>query len=172
MRNPRLVITMTVAAVALAASVACGGAGTPDGPTRPPVIVKTTPATKSTTKVPTTAPTTPEAPPVTDTPPVGPAAKPRSASQQNADKMAASYLENQSFPRKGLIDQLTYEGFTKAEAISAVDSLHVDWNEQAVLTAKTYLDGQSFSRKSLIAQLEFEGFTAAQAKYGVSKTGL
>lgn len=170
MRNPRLVITMTAAAIALAASVACGGAGTPDGPTRPPVIVKTTAPTTPPTTSPTTASTT--NPPVTDAPPVAPAVKPRSASQQNADKMAASYLENQSFPRKGLIDQLTYEGFTKAEATSAVDSLHVDWNEQAAKTAQTYLDGQSFSRKSLIAQLEFEGFTAAQAKYGVSKTGL
>lgn len=169
MPSPRLVISLTAAAIALAASVACGGAGTPDGPTRPPVIVKTTAPTTPPTTSPTTASTT--NPPI-PTPVTPPAAKPRSASQQNADKMAASYLDTQSFSRSGLIDQLTYEGFTKKEAASAVDSVHADWNAQAAAHAKSYLENQAFSKKSLIEQLEYDGFTTAQAKYGVSKTGL
>lgn len=174
MPSPRLVISLTAAALAFAASIACGGAGTPDGPTRPPVIVETTPTTKPTTKPPVnpTTATTETAPPTT--PPVAtpPAAKPRSASQQNADRMAASYLDDQSFSRKGLIGQLGYEGFTKAEATAAVDSVHADWNAQAAAHAKSYLENQAFSKKSLTAQLEYDGFTPAQAKYGVSKSGL
>jgi len=60
-------------------------------------------------------------------------------------------------------------------ATSAVDSLHIDFNEQAYKSAKTYLDMSGFSRKGLIEQLESdagEGFTHAQAVYGVSKAGL
>lgn len=98
--------------------------------------------------------------------------KPLSVEQVNANEAAASYLTTQSFSRKSLIHQLEFEGYGSKAATTAVDSLHADWNEQAVLSAKSYLDGQSFSKKSLIHQLEFEGFTSVQAKYGVSKTGL
>lgn len=170
MPSPRLVISLTAAAIAFAASIACGGAGTPNGPTRPPVIVKTTPTTKPPVN-PTTATASSTTPPVIPPLPGG-AAKPRSASQQNADRMAASYLDTQSFSRKGLIGQLGYEGFTKAEATAAVDSVHADWNAQAAAHAKSYLETQAFSKKSLTAQLEYDGFTPAQAKYGVSKSGL
>ena len=51
----------------------------------------------------------------------------------------------------------------------AVNHIHVNWNAQAVKSAKDYLDYQSFSRSGLIGQLEFEGFTHSQAAYGVSK---
>ena len=62
-----------------------------------------------------------------------------------------------------------YEGFTKTVATFAVDSLEVDWKEQAYLSGKDYLDLTSFSLKGLIGQLEYEGFTAKQAKYGTTR---
>jgi Host cell surface-exposed lipoprotein len=93
-------------------------------------------------------------------------------SQQNAIDKAASYLDYSSFSRTGLIEQLEYEGFSKADATFAVDHITVDWNEQAWEKAKAYLDYSSFSRKGLIEQLEYEGFTNAQATYGVNKVGL
>jgi hypothetical protein len=60
-------------------------------------------------------------------------------------------------------------------ATRAVDSLHVNWNEQAAKAAKEYLSTQSFSRRGLIQQLETdagEGFSHSQAVYGVDKAGL
>jgi len=93
-------------------------------------------------------------------------------SQQNAVKSARNYLTIMSFPRKGLIKQLEFEGYSTEDATYGVDYNNTDWNEQAVKSAKNYLDTMSFSRKSLIQQLEFEGFTHEQAVHGVDATGL
>ena len=91
--------------------------------------------------------------------------------QENARNSAESYLEGQAFSRSGLIKQLKFEGFSKADAVYAVDAVSPDWNRQAAKSAKSYLDGQSFSASGLQDQLEFEGFTATQAAYGVDKAG-
>ena len=77
-----------------------------------------------------------------------------------------------AFSRKGLIEQLAFEGFSNADATFGADSISANWNEQAAKKAKSYLDVTSFSRSGLIEQLEFEGFTPAQAEHGVSTTGL
>jgi len=89
-------------------------------------------------------------------------------SQENARESAESYLSFSAFSRSGLIDQLEFEGFSKADATAAVDSIDVDWNEQAAKSAENYLEFSSFSRSGLVDQLEFEGFTSSQAEYGVS----
>ena len=89
---------------------------------------------------------------------------------QASDK-AQSYLRHTSFSRTGLIDQLIFEGFDKAEATKAVDSLNIDWNAQAVAKANSYLSHTSFSKSGLTEQLKFEGFTSAQAAYGVANVG-
>jgi hypothetical protein len=91
-----------------------------------------------------------------------------SSGQENARQQAESYLGFQSFSRKGLIEQLKFEGYSLADATYAVDNVVVDWNEQAALKAQSYLDLQSFSRSGLYEQLLYEGFTRAQANYGVS----
>jgi hypothetical protein len=67
---------------------------------------------------------------------------------------------------------LEYEGYSTDDATWAVDSLNINWNEQAAKTAKDYLDYSSFSRSGLIDQLEYDGYTATQAEYGVSQAGL
>jgi colicin import membrane protein len=76
------------------------------------------------------------------------------------------------FSRSGLIEQLEFEGFSEEDAEFAVDSLDVDWMEQAAIVAESYLENMHFSRQGLIDQLEFEGFTTEQAEYGVTETGL
>lgn len=88
-------------------------------------------------------------------------------SQENAVESATSYLSFSSFSRSGLIDQLKFEGFSRADAATAVDSLNIDWNEQAAKSAESYLDTSSFSRSGLIEQLEYEGFSRSEAEYGV-----
>lgn len=93
------------------------------------------------------------------------------AQEQAIDK-ANEYLDYTAFSEKGLIAQLKFEGFSKADATFAVEHIEVDWNEQAALKAQEYLDYTSFSRSGLIKQLEFEGFTHKQAVHGVDAVGL
>ena len=86
----------------------------------------------------------------------------------NALKQADSYLSHSAFSRSGLIDQLVYHGYTRDEAIYAVNTCGADWEEQAALKAASYLSHSAFSKKELIEQLEYEGFTHAQAVHGVN----
>jgi hypothetical protein len=94
------------------------------------------------------------------------------AAQENAVASAQDYLDYGAFSRKGLIDQLEFEGYSTKDATYAVDHIEVDWNEQAAASAKDYLDYDSFSHKGLVDQLKFEGFTPEQAEYGVTQAGL
>ncbi len=90
---------------------------------------------------------------------------------------ANGYLsEGQGFSQQGLLQQLTADagdGFTESQAEYAINSLHPDWDAQAVDAAKGYLgDGEGFSRSSLIQQLTSsygDGFTESQAEYAVNK---
>jgi hypothetical protein len=93
-------------------------------------------------------------------------------SQKNARLKAQQYLKYSSFSRSGLISQLEYEQFSTADATYAVDSLNVNWNEQAVEKAQEYLRYSAFSRGGLIDQLIYEGFSRSEAEYGVNATGL
>lgn len=148
------ILTAGAVSLALAGTIACGGASTPDA----------TPGYATAPAASAEAGSKPAA--KAKTPPV-------SAEQRNATRSAESYLDGGSgFSRKSLISQLKYEGFSVNAATAAVDSLHVDWNAQAEIKAKSYLDGSAFSRKSLLAQLKYEGFTAEQAAHGVKKAGL
>jgi hypothetical protein len=98
--------------------------------------------------------------------------------EQNAIKAANQYLESSAFSRKGLIQQLSADagsGFPLAVATHAVDSLNINYNEQAAKAAKQYLESSAFSRNGLIQQLDSDagsGFTYAQAVYGVDHAGL
>ncbi|HTN79281.1 MAG TPA: Ltp family lipoprotein [Acidimicrobiales bacterium] len=112
--------------------------------------------------------------------PVAPTPAPAklTAGQTNAIRSAQDYLRLMAFSRAGLIEQLSSpygEGYSVADATFAVDSLNVDWNEQAAKKAKEYLAVMPFSRAGLIEQLSSpygEGFTYDQAVYGVNAAGL
>jgi hypothetical protein len=105
-----------------------------------------------------------------------------SVSQENAIEEARSYLRSMAFSRQGLIDQLSSEygsKFPLADAEFAVayieNNSEVDWNAQAVKSAKEYLDSSSFSCNGLIDQLSSEygsKFTESQATYGATQAGL
>ena len=156
--------------IAIAAFVIIGVAATSNDPTTtsPNVTATTTvfaPAAVDTTPAPTAPPAT--KPPVTTRP------KPKlTASQEQAIGTARDYLDTSYFSRTGLIDQLKFEQYSKADATFAVNYLHVDWKEQAVGTARDYLDTSHFSRGGLIGQLKFEGYTTAEAVYAADKVGL
>ena len=81
------------------------------------------------------------------------------------------------FSRAGLIEQLSSDagdGYSAVDAKAAVDSLSVDWNENAAKSAKQYLDMSGFSCKGLIEQLSSSAgdkYTVAQATYGARAVG-
>ncbi|GAB6897717.1 Ltp family lipoprotein [Kineosporia succinea] len=94
--------------------------------------------------------------------------------EENAVGKAQSYLDSgMGFSKKGLVEQLKYEGFDAADAKTAVDTLGSArlWNEQAAAKAQSYMDSQSFSASGLAEQLKYEGFTAKQVAYGVKSVG-
>jgi len=93
-------------------------------------------------------------------------------SQQNAIRAAEDYLRFSAFSRKGLIEQLKFEGYSTEDATLAVDTIVVDWKEQAARSAESYLSFTAFSRSGLIDQLVFEGFTREEAEHGVDEAGL
>lgn len=89
----------------------------------------------------------------------------------NVVKTARNYLNFMSFSRKGLIEQLVYEGYSTESAEYAVDNIGADWNQQCAKKAKDYLEFMSFSREGLYDQLAYEGFTDEQIQYGLSQVG-
>ena len=97
--------------------------------------------------------------------------------QLNAVRSAENYLNFTGFSRDGLIQQLSSsagDGYDVADATVAVDSLNVDWNEQAVRSAKQYLDLTGFSCNGLIEQLSSSAgskYTVDQARYGAQQAG-
>jgi hypothetical protein len=97
--------------------------------------------------------------------------------QNNAVRSAKQYLSIQGFSRDGLIQQLSSEagdGYPLADATIAVDSLDVDWNEQAARSAKNYLQIMGFSCDGLIQQLSSSAgdkYTESQAAYGAQQAG-
>lgn len=90
---------------------------------------------------------------------------------KNALGKAQQYLKFTSFSKKGLIEQLEYEGYSVEEATYAVETIQVDWNDQCAKKAQQYLNFTSFSRKGLADQLEYEGFTSSQIAYGLAAVG-
>lgn len=130
-----------------------------------------TTAEATTTTEEATTTTEPPPPPTTTTAPPDPY-EGESVSQRNARRSASQYLDFTAFSRSGLIGQLEFEGYSTADATYAVDSLDVDWNEQAAKSAAQYLEFSAFSRSGLIDQLVFEGYTREQAEYGVNAVGL
>jgi len=87
------------------------------------------------------------------------------------------YLSLQGFSRRGLIEQLSSpygDGYDLADATAAVDSLPVDWNEQAVRSATQYLQMMGFSCRGLIEQLSSDAgdkYSTDQATYGARQAG-
>ena len=65
------------------------------------------------------------------------AANAMTVSQEQAVAKAESYLELTAFSRKGLIEQLRFEQFSKADATFAVDHITVNWKEQAAKKAQS-----------------------------------
>ena len=97
--------------------------------------------------------------------------------QKNAARSAKQYLSVAGFSRDGLIQQLSSDagdGYEISDATVAVDSLNIDWNQEAVKSAKQYLSMMGFSCKGLIHQLSSSAgdkYTVDQATCGAKQAG-
>ena len=97
--------------------------------------------------------------------------------QNNAARSAKQYLSMTGFSRAGLIHQLSSDagdGYDISDSTVAVDSLNIDWNQEAVKSAKEYLSMTGFSCKGLIKQLSSSAgdkYTVDQATYGAKQAG-
>ena len=130
-----------------------------------PVVEKTTPApTPAKTETKTTPAPTP-------TPTPAPTSS-ETVSQKNAVAKAKSYLNYTAFSHDGLVAQLEYDQFSRADAVYGANNSGANWNEQAAKKAKAYMEYSAFSRGSLIDQLKYDQFTQAQAEYGANAVGL
>ena len=95
----------------------------------------------------------------------------------NAVRSAQQYLSISGFSRDGLIEQLSSDAgdrYNISDATSAVDSLNVDWNQQAARSAKQYLEIQGFSCDGLVEQLSSSAgnkYTVSQATFGAQQAG-
>lgn len=88
--------------------------------------------------------------------------------KSNALKSAQAYIRTMPFSKKGLIEQLEYEGYSTDEATYGAENCGANWKEQAAISAKNYLKTMSFSRSGLKDQLIYEGYTSEEAEHGVS----
>jgi Host cell surface-exposed lipoprotein len=171
-----LLLISVIAGVATA-----GKTPTSSHTTNPPAAA----ASSSTTQAPANTTTQPAASQPTSAPaaapsPAAPPPPQYTASQEQAIQAAQGYLsDGEGFSYQGLIDQLDSpdgDGFSQADATVAVNSLNVNWNQQAVESAQGYMsDGQGFSACGLVQQLDSpdgEQFTQAQAEYAVGQVGL
>lgn len=119
----------------------------------------------------------PDAPPAPAPVEAGEPANTLTGPQNNAARSAAQYIDMTGFSRDGLIDQLSSDagnGYSVPDATAAVDSLNIDWNEQAVRSAKQYLEMTGFSCKGLIDQLSSDAgskYTKSQATHGAQQAG-
>lgn len=91
-----------------------------------------------------------------------------SGTKQTAVECALDYLDALYFSREGLIAQLVYEGYAEDESAAAVDSLSVDWFDQAAGAAMDYLEFDSYSELDLGQSLLNAGFLPEEAKYGAA----
>jgi hypothetical protein len=164
-------------AAVFGALVLIAGCGTEEGGT-PAAAEQAATVTVTETEVVTETEAAPPAEAETETKPAPkpkPKPKPKpelTVAQENAIESARSYLDFAGFSRKGLIDQLVYEGYSKKDATIAVDRIKPNWGKEAVQSAESYLEFSSFSRSGLIEQLEYEGFTSGQATFAANKVGL
>lgn len=110
-------------------------------------------------------------------PAVPPSAPSMTSAQRNAVRSAESYLQLSGFSKQGLIDQLSSQygdRYSVADAAVAVESLNVDWSEQAARSAQNYLAMSGFSCRGLIDQLSSrhgDKYTAQQAAAGAKRAG-
>ncbi len=95
-------------------------------------------------------------------------------SQTNALRSAKDHLEYSGYSRIGLIEELReIDRYSVSDATAAVDSLNIDWKEQAVKSAKDHLEYSGYSRIGLIEELrEIDRYSVSDATAAVDSLNI
>ena len=88
---------------------------------------------------------------------------------ENAIESAEAYSNIFAYSKKGLIENLKYEGFSEEIAECAAKSINANWKENCVRSAHSYLEIISYSKEELIHQLDYDGFTAEEIDYAMNQ---
>lgn len=83
-------------------------------------------------------------------------------------KKASWYVENTSSSRMEIIAILRKMEYPMEDCLAAIDSLNVNWNNQAKKAADNYLKIAKFNKDELVSQLQFDGFTLEEAQFGAN----
>ena len=159
------ITTIAIAAVCAVALSGCGAELEAASQTDASATTATESSESTEDATPETTSAAPKPKPVKSTPSL-------TVAQENAREAAESYLGFSGFSKNGLVEQLEFEGYEKADIDAALATMKVDWKAEAVESAESYLDMTSFSRQGLIDQLTFEGYTTKQASYAADAVGL
>lgn len=95
--------------------------------------------------------------------------------QQKVANKASEYLDQQAYSRTALIKKLAAADFNITDTTKAVDSLNIDWDLQALRSAKQYLSKNPMAYYDLIKILSSpsgDQFTDVQANYGARESGV
>lgn len=147
-------------AMILALSV--GSACVQPAPTPGPVVTETVTASESSGSTETTrhapSPTT--------------ATEIDTGTEAFARERARELIGYEIYSATGLEFALIEEGFSRQDARRAVDSLDVDWNEQAVAAVNELKMFTMHSRVGMLRDLKSGGFTQAEAEYAIEHTNV
>ena len=88
---------------------------------------------------------------------------------ENAIESAEAYSNIFAYSKKGLIENLKYDGFSEDIAECAAKSINANWKENCVRSAHSYLEIISYSKEELIHQLDYVGFTAEEIDYAMNQ---
>ena len=95
---------------------------------------------------------------------------PQLTSAQEAALESARYrIDAEGVSKVALIQHMTADGYTRANATFAANNVGADWKAEAVEQAENRLDAEEYSRRSLAEHLGSDGFTPAEVEYAVSK---
>lgn len=80
--------------------------------------------------------------------------------------LAKQYIHSNPFSRKGLIEQLEFEGCSNDVATYGADHCDADWKEQAARDASYTAEKRDYSPGETLKYLKDKEYTEEEAKYG------
>lgn len=83
-----------------------------------------------------------------------------------AVERAAVFLLHAPYSRKGLVEQLVFDGFSPDQAEFGVAHCRTSWSAQALRKANTLMLSENLAKPDLMVSLLYEGFTMEEAEYG------
>lgn len=96
-----------------------------------------------------------------------------SADVETAAQVAQTSLSVIPYSKSGLVSSLEMAGYTTDTATQAVDSLNIDWKEQALNYAKVCIDTNPESTQVEVSEtLTYVGFTNEEVEYAISALAL